>query len=307
MSPRASAITLFVVALVLALAASDDALAGPRGPRAPRGRFRAMSFNIRFDFENDGPNRWPNRVPLVAKVIKDSGAAVIGLQEDKGEQIDDLKPLLPGYEFLGRGRNENGSGERCTIVVKSADVRVRDSGSFWLSDTPDVQGSNTWGDRYPRVVTWALLEVEGKRTPLLVLNTHLPERDDGRDPENRVRGTRVMHDWLARRIPAKDRDDAAILIFGDYNSKPDEAPRAALVGEGDDGLRIRDAFVEARPNDPAPGTINNNFSGARTASRIDWILLAGPLRAHTYVKLDEQVDGRWPSDHYPVLADLELR
>jgi endonuclease/exonuclease/phosphatase family metal-dependent hydrolase len=299
-------LSLLSLALLLGLALLPlDVEAAPRAPKTAR--FRAMSFNIRFDFENDGSNRWPHRVATVAKVLRDSGASVIGLQEDKGEQIEDLRPLLPGYQLIGRGRNDNGSGERCTIAVKTEDVRVRESGDFWLSDTPDVPGSNTWNDRYPRKVTWALLEVERCRTLTLVLNTHLPERDDALDTANRVRGVRVMHDWIARRVSGRDREKVAVVIFGDYNSTPDEEPRAVLVGQGDDALALRDTFVEGRPTDPSPGTINNDFSGARTGARIDWILVGGPVRTLAYSKLDERVDGRWPSDHYPVMADLELR
>lgn len=297
---------LLLGALVtLSLLPARDAEAGRNSKTA---RFRAMSFNIRFDFENDGRNRWPHRVPTVAKVIRESNASVIGLQEDKGEQIEDLKPLLPGYELLGRGRNDNGSGERCAIVVKTEDARVKEHGDFWLSDTPDVVGSNTWGDRYPRKVTWALLEIKRSKTLLLALNAHLPERDDGRDPANRIKGMRVMHDWIERRVPARERDKIAIVIFGDYNSTPNDEPRRALIGGEGDALPLRDTFDEARPaNDPSPGTINHDFSGAQTNSRIDWILVGGPIRTLAYSKLDEQVDGRYPSDHYPVMADLELR
>ena len=60
-------------------------------------------------------------------------------------------------------------------------------------------------------------------------------------------------------------------------------------------------------NDRSPGTVNHDFSGSQTNSRIDWILVGGPIRTQAYVKLDERVDGRYPSDHYPVMADLELR
>lgn len=297
-------LVLLGVLVALSLVPAREAQAGRNSKSV---RFRAMSFNIRFDFENDGSNRWHHRVPTVAKVIRESGAAVIGLQEDKGEQIEDLKPLLPGYELLGRGRNDNGSGERCTIVVKTDDVRVRESGDFWLSDTPDVVGSNTWGDRYPRKVTWALLEVKRSKTMVLALNAHLPERDDGRDPANRVKGMRLMHDWIERRVPARERDKVAVLIFGDFNSTPDEEPRRALIGGEGDALPLRDTFDEARSNDRSPGTINHDFSGAQTNARIDWILVGGPIRTQAYVKFDERVDGRYPSDHYPVMADLELR
>lgn len=288
-------------ALLVGLAFSTEVEAG----RGGRTRTRVMSFNVRYDFENDGPNRWQYRVPTVAKVIAESKAAIACLQEDKGEQIDDLKPLLPGYEFLGRGRNPGGSGERCSILVDKEQVRVRESGSFWLSDTPDVEGSNTWGDRYPRVVTWAFLEVKKSKTAVLVLNTHLPE-GGGHNHALRVKGARVMQEWIAKRVPEREREKIAVVVTGDFNAEPGDEPRAALVGEPGDGILLRDAWNEARPNDPSPGTYGD-FKGLRTTSRIDWILVGGPARVVGYSKIDEQVDGRWPSDHYPILADLELK
>jgi endonuclease/exonuclease/phosphatase family metal-dependent hydrolase len=299
---RALSLALLVGLGTAFVAGQADAQPRPSGGRT---RFRVMTFNVRYDFEDDGPNRWQHRKATVAKVMRDSEASVVCIQEDKGEQVDDLKPLMPGWEFLGRGRNVGGSGERCSIVVKREDVRVRESGDFWLSDTPDVEGSNTWNDRYPRKVTWAILDVKRSRTPLLVMNTHLPE-GGGNNNALRVRGTRLMHDWLARRVPERDRDDVAVMICGDFNSDATDEPRAALMGEQGDGVRLRDAWDEARPNDPSPGTYGD-FQGLRTQQRIDWILIGGPARALAAQKLDEQVDGRWPSDHYPVMADLELR
>lgn len=273
--------------------------------RSSRTRFRAMTFNIRYDFETDGPNRWHHRKEAVAKVVRESGAWIACLQEDKGEQVEDLRPMLPGWEFLGRGRNPGGSGERCSIAVDREHVRVKEAGDFWLSDTPDVEGSNTWGDRYPRKATWAVVEVKRAKTPILVVNTHLPE-GGGKGHGLRVRGARLIHDWIAQRVPARERSKVAVIVCGDFNSGADEEPRAVLTGEGDDDVLLRDAWTEAAPNDPSPGTYGD-FRGLRTKQRIDWILIGGPMRAVAAAKIDEQVDGRWPSDHYPVIADLELR
>jgi endonuclease/exonuclease/phosphatase family metal-dependent hydrolase len=273
--------------------------------RKTRGaKFRAMSFNIRYDFKNDGDNRWPRRVSAVAKMIKQ--APVVGIQEDKGRQIDDLRPLLPGYKIVGGGRNPTGSGERCSILVRRSEAKIREWGEFWLSDTPDVKGSNTWRDRYPRKVTWALIELKSARTPILLLNTHLPEKDSGRDPENRIKGMRVMNEFIQKRLPKKERKKVAILITGDYNSTPSEEPRKTLVGSGPNALGLRDAWTEASSRPSFGGTFNA-FKGLRGNHRIDWILVGGPVRVRRYETLAEKVDGRWPSDHYPITASLELR
>lgn len=292
------------------LAALTVAAAPPAEARrsSKRGaRLRAMTFNIRYDFESDGPNRWAHRVDAVAEAIRASGAHVVCLQEDKEEQVTDLQARLPEHGFVGRGRNASGSGERCSILYDRSVLRLEDSGDFWLSDTPDVPGSNTWGDRYPRKATWALLEVKKAKTALLVVNTHLPEGDSDR---LRIKGVEVIRAWLAAHFGSSDRRgrrssrQVALLVTGDFNDDAAGSRTFSTLTEG--GPTLRDAWEEAGPQDRSPGTYGG-FRGLRTTSRIDWLLVGGPVRVLQAAKLDEQVDGRWPSDHYPVLADLQLR
>ncbi len=272
-------------------------------------RFRAMTFNIRYDFESDGRNRWRHRVDAVAKTIAGSKASVVCLQEDKEHQVEDLQARLPEYGFVGRGRNATGSGERCSILFDKDVFRLKEAGDFWLSDTPEVPGSNTWGDRYPRKATWALLEVKRSRSKLLVVNTHLPEGDHDR---LRLKGSEVLHRWIAAHVGSNDkrrsrrsRDELAVLVAGDFNDDAGGSRTFSVLTEGSQ-VGLRDAWAEAKPSDPRPGTFCG-FRGLRTTSRIDWLLVAGPVRVLQAAKVDEQVDGRWPSDHYPVIADLEVR
>lgn len=282
-----------------------EAQAGPSGKNngaGARPRSRVMTFNIRFDFESDAAqnNRWEQRADVVAKTILASGAAIVGLQEDKGHQIEDLQRRMGGWEFHGKGRDGAGS-ERCSIAWQREHVKAKETGEFWLSDTPDVVGSSTWGDRYPRKCTWAVLELKSKKTPLLVLNTHLPE-GEGQNVGFRNKGVKVMRDFIERRIG--DKNKMGVIVLGDFNAGEETETRQLLAGGKE--VPLRDAWDEAKPNDPNPGTFGG-FRGMRTQQRIDWILLGGPVRANGAAKIDEQIDGRWPSDHYPVLADLDLK
>lgn len=291
---------------VLCLVAGAQPAEARRASRPAR--VRAMTFNIRYDFESDGPNRWQYRAEAVAKTIEASGAKLVSLQEDKAHQVEDLQRLLPEFTFIGRGRNETGSGERCSIVFHTKTFRLRDHGDFWLSDTPDIPGSNTWGDRYPRKATWALLEVRKGKQQLLVVNTHLPE---GSRDQLRVRGGEVIHSWLTQQLVGapsnrrrhRGREMPAVLVTGDFN---DDAGGSAVYDRlmaADLGLR--DAWVEASPQDRSPGTYGG-FRGLTTRSRIDWMLVGGRIQVLNAAKIAEQVDDRWPSDHYPVVSDLEV-
>lgn len=305
-------------------------------------KLRTVSFNIRYDFRNDGPNRWANRVDAVAKRIKDSKAHIVCLQEDKKHQIDDLKERLKKYAFLGRGRNATGSGERCSILYLKSKIRVKKHGEFWLSDTPDVAGSNTWRDKYPRKVTWAMLETKQGKKQLLVLNTHLPE---GRSNPLRPRGVQVMVDWVQQKLGIKKKTSTqkagnrkrgkwrkggykrggykrrgrgrskdrsvkassklkklAILVTGDFNDPAGESRTFEILTQG---LGLRDAWKEGRTSDPSPGTYAG-WRGMRTQQRIDWILVGGRVKVARAGKYDKKVKGRWPSDHYAIFADIEV-
>jgi endonuclease/exonuclease/phosphatase family metal-dependent hydrolase len=292
----------FAVLLVGLCVGSSETQARGKKPA----RLRALTFNIRFDFPNDGKNRWEHRADLVAKTILDSQAHLVCLQEDKAHQVDDLKKRLPEFEFIGKGRNATGSGERCSIAFNRKHFKAKDKGDFWLSDTPDKVGSNTWGDKYPRKVTWAILEARKSKKILLVLNTHFPE---GKRDTLREKGADVMVRWLTERTGAskkkKRRKPVAILVCGDFNSDAGTPPQKAFTAET--GLAMRDAWLETPPDpfDPRPGTYNG-FRGLKTQQRIDWLLVGGPIRVLKTGKISEPIDGRYPSDHYPVFADLEV-
>ncbi|RMG09575.1 MAG: endonuclease/exonuclease/phosphatase family protein [Planctomycetota bacterium] len=270
--------------------------------RARTTRLRAMTFNIRFDFPDDGSNRWNRRADVVAKTIRAAQAHLVGLQEDKAHQVDDLRARLPEYGFVGRGRNASGSGERCSILYDKKRFRLKDSGSFWLSDTPEVPGSNTWGDKYPRVVTWAHLVSKKSKKNLLLLNTHLPEGD--RSARLRRKGIEVIARFLQARAKTLRKKRFAVILTGDFNEDAAESsPHDELTGGNE--LRLTDAWEAAPPSGKRPGTYNG-FRGLQTRSRIDWILVGGPVRVFRADKIDQEIDGRWPSDHYPVIADLEI-
>jgi endonuclease/exonuclease/phosphatase family metal-dependent hydrolase len=274
--------------------------------RTKPARLRALTFNIRFDFERDGPNRWENRVDLVVKTIKDSQAQVVCLQEDKAHQVEDLKKRLPEFAFVGRGRNATGSGERCSIVFSRKHFKLKDSGDFWLSDTPDKPGSNTWGDKYPRKVTWALLVTTKRKKSLLVLNTHYPE---GKREEIRQKGTDLIVGWISQRTGAtskkrrKKSKPIPMMICGDFNEDAGSGPHSTFTDATKLGLR--DVWLETPPVDRHPGTYNG-FKGLKTQQRIDWVLVGGPVKVLKVGKISEAIEGRYPSDHYPVFADLEV-
>lgn len=250
---------------------------------------RVMSFNVRLPIDSDGPNRWGQRRELMVRTIREQQPDVIGTQELFALQGDYLVAKLPEYAWFGRGRSgKPGDDERMGVFYRRDRLRVVESGDFWLSDTPDVPGSITWGHLFPRMVTWALFERIEDRRRFYLFNTHLPYRAE--DEEARLRGALAILQRL-RALPG----DVPVVLTGDFNTAPDSCTHKQLTAF------LQDAWTSA-PRHEGPEGSFHAFTG-QPQKRIDWILFRG-LRAEAARTITEQAGGRYPSDHFPVVADL---
>ncbi|GAB3745646.1 endonuclease/exonuclease/phosphatase family protein [Lysobacter olei] len=250
---------------------------------------RVMTFNVRLPTDADGENRWALRREQVAKLLASHQPDVIGTQELYAEQGDYLAAQLPGYAWFGEGRRGGATDEHVGVLYRHDRLRVLASGDFWLSDTPDVPGSITWQHLYPRLVTWALFQrkVDGRR--FYLFNTHLPYRDE--DQAARLRGVRLLRERIAALPP-----EVPVVVTGDFNIGADDEVHATLVPP------LRDAW-RAAPRTAGPAATFHGFTG-QADRRIDWILVRGFSVTHA-TTVDAHVARRYPSDHFPVVADLE--
>jgi len=251
---------------------------------------RIMSFNIRLPVESDGVDYWETRKPLAVRMLREQAPDVIGMQELVPAQADYLVRELRGYAWFGRGREADGGGERMGVFYRTDRLAVIESGDFWLSDTPDVPGSITWDHLHPRLVTWALFEqrIDGKR--FYLFNTHLPYRDQ--DEAARVKGANAIARYLST-LPA----DVPVVLTGDFNTTPESGVHAVLT------RTLQDAWTTA----PRVEGIDATFHGftGRADRRIDWIFVKG-VRLESVTSVTTRWNGRYPSDHFPLVATLRL-
>lgn len=249
-----------------------------------------MTFNIRYDTPRDGVNAWPNRRDLVTGIVRGELPDVVGFQEALAGQVHDLAGALPGYHWVGAGRDDGEmAGEFTPIFYNKDKLRLLNGGTFWLSDTPDVPGSKSYGNTLPRICTWASLETIHAETPrrFFVANVHL----DHQSEESRLQSARQ----IAARLDTKDH---AWFVMGDFNCTPDSEPIAVLLDKG-----LTDAADEASD----VGTFHG-FTGEPDGRRIDMILLPRGCEAvETEVIVAGGENGVWPSDHRPVRAIVNLR
>lgn len=277
-----------LITLLLGLAMIWPAFADERTDAAP---LRVMTFNVRLPTDADGEDRWIKRRDLLVQTLRETRPDVVGTQELFAEQGDYIVQHLPGYAWFGRGRSGDASktaDEHMGVFYRKDALQVIESGDFWLSDTPDVAGSITWGNLFPRMVTWALFERSADGRRFYLFNTHLPYRDQ--DEPIRARGVTLLRDRIAA-LPA----DVPVVVTGDFNTTPD-TPVHALISRD-----LADAWSGSTRRSGPEGTFHA-FKG-QADRRIDWILVRG-LEARTIETVTRNQNGRYPSDHFPVLTEL---
>jgi endonuclease/exonuclease/phosphatase family metal-dependent hydrolase len=269
---------------------------------------RLMTFNIRFDYPPDGANGWPHRRAMVVGLIRAQRADFVGLQEALKSQLDDIGPPEP-YARLGVGRSDGrDGGEHSPILYRKDRFAVGETGTFWLSPTPEVPGSTGWGNSNPRICTWARFSERTTGRALYVFNTHL----DHESQLARARGIEL----IAARVAARSQPDP-VFFMGDFNAGEDNAvvqyasgkrPRAS-EGTGEvAALTLMDTFRAVHPGDEVVGTAHA-FTGDTHGPKIDYIF-APPAPATEVLEsaiLRDALDGRYPSDHFAVTTRLRLR
>jgi endonuclease/exonuclease/phosphatase family metal-dependent hydrolase len=260
---------------------------------------RVMSFNVRYDNPKDGPNAWPKRKDFVVSTITAFNPHLLGLQEVREHQGDYLKSQLPDYQFIGVGRDDGKTGgEFCPVMFRKDSFELLDQGHFWLSTTPDQPGSKSWDTSLPRLVSWAKLKPKHHDTPaLLFANTHF----DHRGKQARLESAKLIH----TRLQSLADPDTPIILTGDFNTLDSGAPYAQLVGS-QPGFLI-DSYRSAHPTPDPNESTSTGFKAPAPGRRIDWI-----LHSHHFETLAATInktiskENRYPSDHFPVQATLQL-
>ncbi|MFT4196535.1 MAG: endonuclease/exonuclease/phosphatase family protein [Pseudoxanthomonas sp.] len=276
------------VRLALAFALALAGLATGAAAAAP---LRVMTFNVRVPVDT-GPRAWEARRDLMARTIAEADPDVLGTQELVPRQAADLLARLHAWAWVGRGRDggQGGMEEHMGLFFRRDRLQLLDSGDFWLSATPDVPGSISWGHPYPRMVTWARFRRRADGATFTLFDTHLPYREQ--DEDARLRGARLILQRLAQ-LPA----DEPFVLTGDFNTTPASPVHAALTAV------LADAWLTA-PRRQGPELTFHDFTG-KPDRRLDWILFRG-LRLLEARTLDTHQGDVWPSDHFPVLATFEL-
>ncbi|MAI74490.1 MAG: endonuclease [Rhodopirellula sp.] len=259
-----------------------------------------MSFNIRNGRANDGDNSWKNRKQFAADVIRNGKLDVVGLQEAFRFQLDDLRKQLPDFKEVGEGRDGGKQGEYCAILYRGDRFTALDSGTFWLSDTPEVK-SRHWGNRYLRICTWVRLKEKNANQCFYVYNTHF----DHQSQNARLKSAQL----IAQRINDRSHRDPFILT-GDFNADEDNPVILYIKGQEPSlpncPIALVDTFRILHADATSVGT-GGGFEGRADGKKIDYIFVQPGTEVITAKIIRTERAGRYPSDHSPVSAEFRLR
>lgn len=275
-----SILPLVALALVPPLLGAAPAATAP----AP---VRALTFNLRYANAGDGPDRWEARRDTVATVIARE-ADIAATQEGVPPQMAELAARLPDFAVVSRTREVSpAKGECCAVWFRKDRFEATASGTFWLSDTPDVPGSKSWGNDLPRTCTWVVLKDKAAGCSIRVFGVHL----DHQSAEARKRGAALV----AARAAAQP---GTTLVMGDFNEQwggPACGAFAAASG-------WQEGWHAAGAGE------GGTFNGWREQGRfghIDFIFVReGKVRSARVLR-EKTPAGRWASDHFPVQTVVE--
>ena len=264
-------------------AAADDAL-----------NLRVMTFNLRFASPQP-PNTWPDRRPIMRRLIEREAPDVIGTQEGVYSQLRDMAADLPDYEWIGLGREGGSRGEFMAIFFRRERFEPVAYDHFWLSDTPDVIGSMTWGNRYRRMVTWVRLRERNSGREFYFWNTHF---------DHEVETARQKAAALLRERLAAVDTNVPVLLVGDFNCAAGGSAAFSILTDNT-GLFDTWTAAEKRENESL-NTFHNYEPPLEDGVRIDWILARRPATVRQTAIVDYREGSQYPSDHFPVTAILRF-
>ena len=258
---------------------------------------KIISSNIRFDNINDGDHVWDNRKHILRDSIQNFGPHILGTQEGRQPQLFSLNSILDDQDIIDSHRAWIEERMYPSLFLNSKGFDIQQSGDIWLSETPFVPGSKSFGSAFPRLCSWAsVLWTQSHRNegiPLFIVNCHL---------DHILEETRNLQvEVLCKEVFKLRNEKEHLIIMGDFNSHPESEVRKVLLRSFP---CLYDPWKSLGLEEEAS---HHKFGKERdTGSRIDWIMVDKRFEAEE-IYLDKiQKEGLFPSDHYPLKCTLRL-
>ncbi len=256
---------------------------------------KVMSYNIRCGYCEDSSdvNNWSMRKYLVAYIIKIHNPDLIGLQEAEIFQVTDLSEMLDEYEWYAVSREDgNEKGESNAILYKKKRFELLTKQTLWLSKTPELI-SKGWDAAFNRTLAVAKLKDLMSSEELYYFNTHL----DHKGEVARTEGSRLILNEVLKYFT-----NYPVILTGDFN-----------YTSNSDGYRIitsklYDAMIISKQKSIGGNITFNGFGkDIQPDNKIDFIFVNDKIEALNHLIDTTTFNGMYPSDHYPVIAEMKLK
>ncbi|WP_373055949.1 endonuclease/exonuclease/phosphatase family protein [Zunongwangia sp. H14] len=256
---------------------------------------RIMTYNIKYANEEDGENSWSYRKEALTGLLQYFEPAVIGLQEAMQEQLQYFKQNLQQYHQLGVGRKDGKTeGEFTPILYRSDKFDVLKSDTFWLSETPE-KPSKGWDAAYPRICTYALFQHKETGKEFYFFNTHFDHKGD----EARKKSAALIFN----KSQEFNKENLPVILTGDLNLEPDTEPVHFLAEKFCDSRELSKTASFGPEK-----TFNAYHFEEEPVNRIDYIFTSRKgVEVEKYGVLNNSYDQKYPSDHFPVMVELQLK
>jgi len=253
---------------------------------------RIMTLNLRFPNPKDGNNFWYVRKKSVVKLIISYSPDLLATQEGTLAQLNYLARELPDYSLFSEGRVWD---ERCqypSIFYRKSQITACDGGEFWLSKTPGVHLSKDWDSAFPRMLSFMRAKKSGSGKLFWFATTHL----DNISSEARIKQAEIIREWIEKR-------QDPVILAGDFNDVPgSEAYKILVKPTGP----LLDSWKLLDKPENGKSLTHHGFTGVPQWGRLDWILLDENFNAVDGDLVREEIDGRYPSDHFPYWVDIDI-
>lgn len=254
---------------------------------------KVMTYNIRLSLASDKENSWENRKEEAMELINYYHPDLFGVHESVPQQMNDLQANLKNYNFVGVGRDEGKNvGEYSALFYDTEKLQVLDSGTFWLSDTPEIP-SKGWDAAYNRICTYALFQIKEGGKKFWAFNVHFDHVGNvARENSSKL---------ILEKITVLNPKNFPVVLTGDFNLTPEKNP-IKLISKN-----FTDTYNNCAEEPYGPkGTFNAFDTNTIPTERIDYIFVKN-LNCKKYRTIDDRRQNLlYPSDHFPIMVTLKF-
>lgn len=256
---------------------------------------KVMTFNLRSDSVFDGKNRWNKRKEVVYEILDKYECDIIGLQEVTFKMRLDLESHLDRYHIIGQPRTKKFFAEHNNLLI-SKRHKILEEETFWLSNQPNKIGSSIWYSIFPRICTTAKIQLENG-VVVRVYNTHL---DCYLSPARKY-GLKKILDYIEKQ---QEIEKLPVILMGDFNANPSHRMIKGFL----DGELNNQRFVAVQEYDRSMynKATMSRFKDREKGMHLDYIFVSPEYEVVHAQIIKDNINGRFPSDHYPLFADICL-